>query len=158
MKRFLFSVALLFAATSPAMADVKYGAAGCGLGSIIIGNKPGFVQLFAGTTNGWTGTQTFGITSGTSNCADTGGGAPSAAAFIETNREALAKDISRGGGETIANLSTLSGCVSPTAVGASLQKNFKTIFPSATTTDTAVSANVLTVLRTDKSLACSRLI
>jgi len=51
--------------------------------------------------------------------------------FIQTNRQALAKDISRGGGETIKNLATLSGCTDAGAVGTSLQKNFSTIFPAA---------------------------
>ncbi len=49
-----------------------YGEAGCGLGSMIFGDSPGFVQVLAATTNGCSGSQTFGITTGTSNC----GGAP----------------------------------------------------------------------------------
>jgi hypothetical protein len=135
-----------------------YGTAGCGLGSIVFGSSPGFVQILAATTNGFLGTQTFGITSGTSNCANTGGGTQSAAAFVETNREALAKDISRGNGETIKNLATLSGCQDAGAVGAELQRNFKTIFPSAEATNTQVSGAVISVLKSDKSLACQRLI
>ena len=135
-----------------------YGAAGCGLGSIVFGNKGGIMQVLAATTNGLFGSQTFGITSGTSNCANTGGGAPSAQAFIETNREALAKDISRGSGETIVNLTTLSGCSDAGAVGVSLQKNFKAIFPSADVSNTQVSGSVIDVLRADKSLGCAKLI
>jgi hypothetical protein len=135
-----------------------YGAAGCGLGSIVFGNKPGIIQIFAATTNGIFGNQTFGITSGTSNCNDAGGGGAAAAAFIETNREALAKDISRGNGETIKNLSVLGGCADSSAVGSALQKNFKAIFPSADVTNTQVSGNVIQVLKSDKSLACERLI
>ncbi|HEY1811905.1 MAG TPA: DUF3015 family protein [Kofleriaceae bacterium] len=135
-----------------------YGTAGCGLGSIVFGNSPGIVQIFAATTNGTFATQTFGITSGTSNCVDGGGGGPTAAAFIQTNRQALSKEISRGNGETIANLSTLSGCTDPNAVGASLQKNFKVIFPDATVSDTQVSSSMISVLRTDKTLGCAKLI
>jgi len=135
-----------------------YGTAGCGLGSIVFGSSPGFVQILAATTNGIFGNQTFGITSGTSNCSNTGGGTQSAQAFIETNREALAKDISRGNGETIKNLATLSGCQDPTAVGATLQRNFKTIFPSSDASNTQVSGAVINVLKSDKTLACERLI
>lgn len=133
-----------------------YGTAGCGLGSIIFGNSPGIVQIFAATTNGLFATQTFGITSGTSNCVNTGGGSPSAAAFIQTNRQALAKDISRGNGETITNLATISGCADPAAVGTELQRNFKAIFPTAQASDTQVSSAVIDVLRGDKALACTR--
>ena len=135
-----------------------YGAAGCGLGSIVFGNKGGIMQVLAATTNGLFGSQTFGITSGTSNCANTGGGAPSAQAFIETNREAFAKDVSRGSGETIDNLATLTGCTDSKAVARNLQKNFKQIFPSAKASNTEVSSAALDSLKGDKQLACSQLI
>src|SRR5438045_3839779 len=128
MRKLIVAMALaaMFIGAGTQAKAAGYGAAGCGLGSIVLGNKGGFMQVFAATTNGTFGSQTFGITSGTSNCADTGGGSASAKAFIETNRPALAKDISRGSGETIQNLSTLGGCSNPAAVGATLQKNFKT--------------------------------
>jgi hypothetical protein len=161
MKKIMISAVglatLLLGAGSIAEAN-PYGTAGCGLGSIVFGNSPGIIQIFAATTNGTFATQTFGITSGTSNCVDGGGGGPTAAAFIQTNRQALSKEISRGTGETIANLSTLSGCTDASAVGATLQKNFKSIFPDATVSDTQVSGAVINVLRSDKSLACTRLI
>jgi hypothetical protein len=160
MKKIMISavgLATLLLGASLAEAN-PYGTAGCGLGSIVFGNSPGIIQIFAATTNGTFFTQTFGITSGTSNCIDGGGGGPTAAAFIQTNRQALSKEISRGTGETIANLSTLSGCTDASAVGATLQKNFKSIFPDATVSDTQVSGAVINVLRSDKSLACTRLI
>jgi hypothetical protein len=135
-----------------------YGAAGCGLGSLLIGARPGFMQVFAATTNETFGSQTFGITSGTSNCASTSAGAIAAKAFIETNREAFAKDVSRGSGETIANLSTLSGCPDDKAVAQTLQRNFKGIFPSAKASNTEVSAAAIEFLKSDAQLACSRLI
>jgi len=146
----------LAAGATAALAD-PYGMAGCGLGSMAFDAKPGAIQILAATTNGLFGTQTFGISSGTSNCTDTGGGSRSAKAFIQTNREALAKDISRGGGETVTNLATLSGCPDATAVGSTLQRNFATIFPGATVSDVAVSDNVVAVLRSDASLSCTRL-
>ena len=45
-----------------------YGDAGCGLGSIVFGSEQGGVQVLAATTNGTFYSQTFGITTGTSNC------------------------------------------------------------------------------------------
>jgi hypothetical protein len=124
----------------------NYGDAGCGLGSILFGAKPGFVQVFAATTNGTFGSQTFGITTGTSNCGGGGGGTPTARNYVETNREAVAN---------IADLSQLAGCKNPNQVGRSLQKNFKRIFPRAGLKDTEVSANVVGVLRSDASLQCT---
>ncbi len=141
-----------------ATARGTYGAAGCGLGSLLFGATPGFVQVFAATTNIVFGSQTFGITSGISNCASTGPGAVTARAFVESNREAFAKDVSRGSGETIATLATLSGCQNAPAVATSLQRNFKRIFPNALTSNTEVSAAAIGALKDDKQLACSKLI
>ena len=142
---------------SVAHAD-PYGTAGCGLGSMVFGNDKGLVQVLAATTNGTFGTQTFGITSGTSNCGDTGGGTASAKAFIETNREAFAKDVARGQGETIANLSALAGCSDSTAVGSTLQGSFSAIFPDASVADTAVSQSVVDTLKSHPELSCQLLI
>ena len=135
-----------------------YGPAGCGLGSLIFEPNSGFTQIFAATTNGTFGSQTFGISSGTSNCADTGGGSASAKSFAETNRTALAKDIARGRGETIESLSRLGGCGDAGAVGASLQRNFDKVFPSATMSDGDVGSSVVNALRSDASLQCNSLI
>jgi len=134
-----------------------YGPAGCGLGSVILGNNPGFVQVFAATTNGTFGTQTFGITSGTSNCINPTPGMASARSFSETNRAAMSKDIARGRGETIATLTTLGGCKDPAAVGASLQKNFRRVVPNAEVSDRAFGSNVVGVLTSDASLSCKKL-
>lgn len=148
---------LLVGQVTDAEAD-PYGTAGCGLGSVIFGGSSGFVQVFAATTNGTFCTQTFGISSGTSNCVNVAPSAASAKAFIETNREAMAKDISRGSGETIASLSTVAGCSDARAVGATLQRQFKSIFPSEKVSDTAVSGAVIRTLRSHKQLRCKHLI
>src|SRR3569832_2714255 len=66
-----------------------YGSAGCGLGSIVFGSQPGFIQILAATTNGTFASQTFGITSGTSDCAVFVGGVVCVLLIIETNRLAL---------------------------------------------------------------------
>ena len=134
-----------------------YGSAGCGLGSVIFGNQKGAVQIFAATTNGIIGNQTFGITTGTLNCGDTIASVASTKTFIEMNREALAKDIARGNGETVKNLATLAGCTDPSAVGATLQKNFSSIFPNAQVASDQVSESIVSTLRSEKTLSCGKL-
>jgi hypothetical protein len=148
----------LLAANQTARAD-GYGAAGCGLGAMLMGSKPGFTQVFAATTNGLFGNQTFGITSGTLGCgAQPAAGVASAKAYVETNRQAFAKDVARGQGETIANLSQLAGCADAGAVAAKLQGNFRVVFPSSATPDTQVSTSAVQLLKSDASLKCSKLI
>jgi len=144
-------LALLFAGTAFA---APYGAAGCGLGSMLIGSEPGFMQIFAATTNGTSASQTFGISSGTSNCGAAMKGMPSAKAYIETNREALAKDMARGSGETLTHLSAIAGCKNNLKVAAKLQKQFKTVFPTANVSNKHVTQSVISMLKGDKALMC----
>ncbi len=152
MNKLVFTLCLL----SPAAAfAAPYGTAGCGLGSIVFGDKPGIVQVFAVTTNASFYSQTFGITSGTSNC-----GASeevSAKDFIETNREALAKDAARGAGETVVSLSTIAGCQSPEAVGAALQQNYSATFTNTNASNADVSSAVIETLKANKQLACGKI-
>jgi hypothetical protein len=88
-----------------------YGMAGCGLGSIVFGDKPGMIQVVAATLNS-TGYQTFAISTGTSNCGESGKSAR-ANQFIEVNKVALENDLSRGAGEAIVALSEVMGCKNP---------------------------------------------
>jgi len=153
------AAAALLALSAPAAAAQSslrgtgvYGTAGCGLGSMVFGNQPGAVQILAATTNG-TGIQTFGITTGTSNCGP-GLIAQGTKNFVEANRETLAKDMSRGQGETIGALTVMAGCKDSHQVGAALQSNFGQIFPSEQATSDDVAKALLDTLRADKALGC----
>ncbi|MGZ6141819.1 MAG: DUF3015 family protein [Myxococcales bacterium] len=154
MRKAICMAAVLLAAGSVSAANATYGAAGCGLGSVLFGAQPGFIQVVAATTNGIVGNQTFGITTGTLNC-----GSPATPAgarlFIDVNREALAKDMARGSGETIATLTQLTGCRDAKVVGATLQKNFSAIIPNEKVSNQLVADAVLATLKSDKQLSCS---
>ena len=145
MKKLVLAVLAAVAVSSQAMAG-GYGTAGCGLGSMIFGSEKGMVQIFAATTNGTFGNQTFGISSGTLNCGG-GGAAPTIKAFIEANREMLANDISRGQGETLTNLTQLMGCTKTQEVGPALQKNYQKIFPSTKVSSTEIETSIRTTLK-----------
>jgi hypothetical protein len=146
------------AAAAPAPAakkhKAKYGTGGCGLGSMII-TGGGIVQIFVVTTNNTSYTNTFGITSGTSNCEESDSGDDSARVFVQTNRVALAKDISRGTGETIDGLTAIAGCADSKAVGTTLQRNFRSIFPNASVSSDQVTDSILSTLKSDRSLSCT---
>ncbi len=145
------------AASTTPPSNAKYGNAGCGLGSMLFTPANGFTQVFAATTNGSSGTQTFGISSGSSNCDGAGYQPGSTAAFIQTNRSALAKDIARGKGPTVSGLAELAGCRDTRAVGRTLRKNFKSIFQGAEAADQQVSDSMIQVLKSDSSLQCTHL-
>ena len=166
--RKLLALAAVLAATSAWAADpVKstesalkgsgsYGTAGCGLGSMAFGSQSGPIQILAATTNGLFGSQTFGITSGTSNCGKSAFALNGTKVFIEGNREALAKDAARGSGETIVALRNIASCEAPAAqVGSALQQNFGKLFPRADAPLEQVRDNVIQLLQSDKTLACT---
>ena len=157
--RFALALATLLAATPAFAQGLKgsgaYGAAGCGLGSLVFGNQPGAVQILAATTNGTFGSQTFGITTGTSNCGP-GMMAMGTKNFVEANREVLAKDISRGQGEAIGALAVINACQDSQKVGAALQANFATIFPSESATNEQVTDAIVKTLHADPALGCGR--
>ncbi|MCE3010335.1 MAG: DUF3015 domain-containing protein [Proteobacteria bacterium] len=152
MKKLVVTSMLLL--SSVAMAK-SYGDAGCGLGSVIFGNEKGFSQIFAATTNGTSGNQTFGISSGTSNCVDQGAmkGARAVPVFIEMNKAALAKDAARGQGETIANLANLLGCNS-SALGQTLKSQYNNIFVETGMNPQAIEAGINSAISANKAQAC----
>jgi hypothetical protein len=162
MRQARWLVAVVFLAAGAAHAEENpaahgrstYGTAGCGLGSMVFGDQKGMIQVLAATTNGTFGTQTFGITSGTSNCGESSMTVSGTKNFIEGNRESLAKDAARGSGETITTLTAMAGCKDEAAVGAMLQKNFSQLFPGESTPVEQVSENVINALRADGALAC----
>ncbi len=155
----LTAAAALLLASSVSAQGLKgtgqYGAAGCGLGSLAFGNQPGGVQVLAATTNGTFGNQTFGITTGTSNCGP-GLLAMGTKNFVEANREALAKDAARGEGEAIGAIAVINQCRDLRGVGAALQRDFRAIFPSEQATSEEVTQAILRTLQSDPSLGCGR--
>ena len=141
-------------AQQPVKGSARYGTAGCGLGSLAFGSEPGGIQVIAATLNG-TGVQTFGITTGTSNCGP-GLLAEGTKNFVEANREALAKDASRGEGDAVGAISWINGCKDARAVGAALQRNFTHIFPSEQASNEDVTRALLETLHADDALGCAK--
>ncbi|MCM2268134.1 MAG: DUF3015 domain-containing protein [Elusimicrobiales bacterium] len=140
MKKILLS-AFVLASFGAAAFAADYGSAGCGLGSLAFKNNDG-TQILAATTNGTFGSQTFGITFGTSNCNAKGMIKVSMAreSFIEANYKDLSRDVAAGKGEYVTNLAKLYGYTPETTWKFTqlLQKNHTTIF-AANSAQTAVN-------------------
>jgi hypothetical protein len=115
-----------------------YGMAGCGAGSLVFADKPGIVQIFAGTTNAISGNQTFGISTGTLNCGESGKMAKSEQ-FIETNKMALMNEMARGQGESLASLSRVLDCKNNN-FSTEMTKNYQQAFPQGGATSEQLSA------------------
>lgn len=121
---------------------------GCGLGRMALGDKEATVlsQLAATFLNGICGNQTFGITSGTLDCAPPTGVVMNERVqqYVEANLDNLAVDIAQGEGAALDALADLMA-VSATDRGvlyARLQKNFDSIFASSSVSSTEVVKNL----------------
>jgi len=153
MKKLLVLVAvfsLVVAGTAMAAGNTNTG---CGLGTVIfkdVQNRTTLVQVVEATTNGSSGNQTFGISSGTSECTQ-----PTKTVqnerlneFVQANLDELARDISAGKGETLSTVAELMGVPSAQrdAFNSNLQAHFQQIFPApgvefAHVVDTIVSVS-----------------
>ena len=124
---------------------------GCGLGTLVFEGQNGLVsQTFAVTTNGTFGNQTFGITSGTSNCEQ-----PKAYThneklntFVADNMDNLAQDIARGNGEYVNTLAVLMDVPETQRISfrSQLQSHFSQIYPSDKVTHSEVVQNIIHVV------------
>ena len=138
MKKVLCAVAaglLLGMAGAPAMAANNPNT-GCGLGSLVFENQDTVLtQILAATTNGTLANQTFGITSGTSNCAKPANYVSNERLeqFVAANMDTLAQDIAAGGGERLTALADLLQVPAAERPGfdAKLKANFAKIYPTA---------------------------
>lgn len=114
---------------------------GCGLGSIVIKDQSTvLLQVIAATTNGTSGNQTFGITSGTSNCDKPTNFVSNDKLnqFVGENMDELAMDISSGKGETLNTVAKLMNVENTPEFSAKLQANFSEIYTSENVTSAQV--------------------
>jgi opacity protein-like surface antigen len=156
MKRSFVVLAVVVASLMLAGAAFAAGQArsntGCGLGSMLFQNNADnstILQTFQATTNGIYGNQTFGITTGTSDCKQPKNFVSNERLneFMVANMDNLARDIAQGRGETLDAFAELMGV--PTekrpVFYAQLQAGFTRIFTSSNVQMASVMDNVSTV-------------
>ncbi|MBQ8436609.1 MAG: DUF3015 family protein [Alphaproteobacteria bacterium] len=143
----------LFAAGLAAFASDVHAidSTGCGLGSMAWRGQSGIApQVLAVTTNASFGTQTFGITFGTSGCDPngrvTGGTGRMMLAFLENNMEQYAMDAAAGYGETI---DTLAGILNMDSakLGEMSKQNFAVLFPNENIDAVTLTLNVMEMVK-----------
>jgi hypothetical protein len=112
----MLSVAVLFGMQAGlAMAANPDTGPGCGLGKLAWGDykhqKNIGPQVLMATTNGTFGSQTFGISTGTSGCTNDGKvmAEQKTTLFAQLNFENLSQEMAQGQGEHLASLATLMG-------------------------------------------------
>lgn len=154
------TVLALGLATPAALAqeDETANSTGCGLGTIVFEGQKGIApQVLAVTTNGTSGNQTFGITSGTLGCTQEGVVRPPTKVrmLLMSSLDNLAVDMARADGETLDSLASLLSVEDRDRARffAALQNNFVRIFPSENVTAEEVLVSLNAVLAEDPVLS-----
>ncbi|MGV3667222.1 MAG: DUF3015 domain-containing protein [Leptospira bouyouniensis] len=149
---------LILLSFQPVVAE-PYGMAGCGLGSMVPVWKNDIGQILAATTNMSFSSQTFGITSGTSNCTNDGIVKKEMAqeVFIAYNEAPLELETSKGSGERIRAMASLLGCPSHALeLGKLMKDNHSYLFAKSNLETETRSKEILVRLKTqiasDKNL------
>jgi hypothetical protein len=111
MKKLLaLSAVLAFLSVPAAFAGTT---SGCGLGTQLFKGQSGMVpNVLAVTTNGISGNQTFGVTSGTSGCQadNTVYQEQQQVNFVAANLDNLSEEMAQGQGQYVNALANLMGC------------------------------------------------
>lgn len=148
----LIAAAVLAGSASLTMANP----AGCGLGTAVVFKDANEWHEFvlAATTNGTSGNQTFGMTSGTLGCEAAGGPLAGTQSFFDDNMDQLAADVARGEGETLSALAQLIGieAADEAAFSSTMQANFDSMFNAAATSASA-NAAMQSAMATDAALS-----
>lgn len=153
MKKTILAIFASMMLVASAYAGMAEDNTGCGLGTMLWKNNADnsmFSQALQATTNGTSGNQTFGISSGTLGCRQ-----PSKFAnnetlirFASANLDTLAKEIAMGKGESLNTLAELMQIPAGqrVAFGTTLQANFTKIFPTGNEDYAAVLDSIYTVI------------
>jgi len=145
-------IAVFVLMTGSAFAGQAHDNTGCGLGTMLFkgaADNSVLLQTFQATTNGIYGNQTFGITTGTSDCKQPANFASNQQLneFVLANMDNLAKDIAMGKGETLDAFAELMGVPADQRAefAGKLQASFGKIFTSENVVLASVMDNIETV-------------
>lgn len=147
--------ALLLAVSSSAHA-VAPGGGGCGWGNLLFDGQSGPApHILAVTTNGSTGNNTFGMTSGTNGCKTDGALSYGGKSLFAGIMNEFSEDVAAGHGEAMNAVAVMMG-VKPEdrqAFAEVTHKNFAVPFPNENVTADEVMTNLEQVMKSDDRLA-----
>jgi len=140
----LVALVLIVSSVAPAAFAKSHTMAGCGLGYVLFGHDDNsrLMQILAATTNGTSGNQTFGITSGTSGCTEDGAVkfVKEAEVFAEVNLDTLRREMAEGRGEFATSFAALLGASNTDAMLSFFKNEYASLFPTANTSSAELMA------------------
>jgi hypothetical protein len=144
MKKIIASLLVATTALTISAAANAGNSAGCGLGSTIFDGKKGLLpNILAATTNGTSGNQTFGMSTGTLGC------------DADENLNEIASDAAKGNGEYLNSVASIIEIKESDKAHffQIVQNNFSEIFSDENTTTKDVVASLNKVIKSDSTLS-----
>ncbi len=148
MKKVIVLGLLSVVAPSFTLAAGSHPMGGCGLGYLLLSNKENtkVMQVLGATTNGTFGSQTFGISSGTSGCTEDGAVklVKATEVYVEVNLDSIRRDMAVGQGEYVNTLASMLGAseANRATLVRYFQENYSAIFPTAEVNSAEVLQNM----------------
>lgn len=130
-----------------------YGAAGCGLGSLVFeGKNEWYEQTMAATTNATFANQTFGITFGTLNCDANKLNASSekAQVYIAGNKNAVLNELALGQGDSVSVLSHIFNCSNTASFADLMKSNYDKVISNKDLSSEKIVENINQILGSSK--------
>ena len=159
MNKILASVVIATTALTLSISANAGNSAGCGIGSMLFNGHKGLgSNVLAVTTNGTSGNQTFGISTGTLGCDQNDvvrSRAGNLFTFADENLNEIAADSSKGSGEYINSVASIIKIKESDKnhFFKVVQNNFSTIFSSSNINTKDLIANLNQVMKNDKILS-----
>ncbi|MEZ5525103.1 MAG: DUF3015 domain-containing protein [Pseudomonadales bacterium] len=130
---------------------------GCGWGSMLFEGQSGVApHVVAATTNGTSGNNTFGMTSGTNGC-DTSQTIDytGTSAVVFHNMDRLSNDIAKGDGEILSTLAAVIGIEEQDVpvFKRVMHENFSSIYASSDVTSEQVVDSIIALMAKDEALS-----
>jgi len=154
MKRIILAV-LLLNVSGVALAEAP-GGPSCGWGNALFDGQSGLgVHIIASITNGTSGNNTFGMTSGTNGCATDGKLTYGGNSLVGAVMDEFSEDVARGDGEALTAVAVSLGVSEDDrpVFKQVMHENFSTMFPSDQVTAEEVTTSIISLMREDEVLA-----
>ena len=154
MKKTIAGLALL-SVSSVSMAEAP-GGPNCGWGNMLFEGQTGLgAHIIASITNGTSGNNTFGMTTGTNGCSTSGTLTYGGKSMVSSIMGEFSEDVAAGEGDAMDTVAVIYGVEKQDrAIFARvMHENFAVIFPSEDVTADEMIASIEQVMKADQTLA-----
>lgn len=154
MKKVIAGLALL-SASSVVMAEAP-GGPNCGWGNALFEGQSGLgSHIIASITNGTSGNNTFGMTSGTNGCSTSGTLTYGGKSMVSSIMGEFSEDVAAGQGDAMDTVAVIYGVEKQDrdTFAKVMHENFSVLFPSEDVTADEMMASIEAVMKSDAVLA-----